>query len=224
MRIILSSVFLATIFVFGFAQEKPTTLSASSTTLTFTKTPLRAESGVATLASVSAGPFSALRIPVTEDDLNAILDKVADTSVELKKLEVKMENLKPRIDDFVKRRDTHDANRCTYPEGHPEDCQGYERERKQLDEERDGLKGELDDNVRQQGILKSRMGLLRARIRITTMLLYACACDNLKPEATTACWSQCFDGANPRLKSCLDLSDADTAGCLERLRHPKDEQ
>lgn len=220
MRIILSAVFLATIFVFGFAQEKPTTLAKSSTTTALTTTPLPAESGAATLTRVSAEPFSAMRVPVTDDDLDAILDKVADTSIELKKVEDKMEKLKPRIIDFKKRRDTHDGNRCTYPEGHPEVCDAYERERKQLDKERDGLKDELDDNVQQQGILKSRMGLLRARIRIMTMLLYACDCDGLKPEATTACWSQCFDAANPRLKSCLDLSDAATGACLEKLRHP----
>lgn len=249
MRIILSTVFLATMCVLGFAREKATTPAIPSTTGALTTTALPAtESGAVALAPAPADPFLAMRIPVnskiyvapfetenasgpvvvegqgTEEELNALLKGIALASVALKKNEEEMEDLKPRILSFAKKRAEHNANQCTYPPGHPEVCEAYEKQRLYLEEVQGILTTAFDKNVEQAGILKSNFGMLKARIRITTMLLYACDCAGLKPEAATACWSQCFDGANPRLKACLDMSPPLVAACLDKLQRAKDDK
>lgn len=191
MRTNISVVFLAAIFVFGFVQEKRTTL---------------AESSIA-------------QDPVTEKDLDAILDEVSHASVKLKKVEEEMEKLKPLIIDYKRRLATHNANKCVFTEGHSEVCDGYEKERVGLTNERDQLKIKFDHNVEQTGILKSNFGMIKARIRILTLLLYDCDCDEDRgPERATECWSECLDGADPGLKSCLDMPASAVAKCLERLR------
>src|SRR5882672_4839737 len=123
MKSIISVGFLVILFVFGIAQERPTTLAGSSVSRALTTTPVLADSGAATPAQDS----------VTEEDLNALLDKISQTSVELKKAEETLEELKPQIISFVGKRNTHDANRCSFPEGHPEVCAAYEEERLNLE-------------------------------------------------------------------------------------------
>jgi hypothetical protein len=191
MRTNISVVFLAAIFVFGFVQEKRTTL---------------AESSIA-------------QDPVTEKDLDAILDEVSHASIKLKKVEEEMEKLKPLIIDYKRRLAIHNDHKCVFTEGDSEKCDGYEKERVALTEERDQLKIKFDHNVEQTGILKSNFGMIMARIRILTLLLYDCDCDeDQRPERAKQCWSECFEDANPGLKSCLDLPASAVAKCLERLR------
>jgi hypothetical protein len=45
--------------------------------------------------------------------------------------------------------------------------------------------------------------------KASSLKLPACRCAGLEPEATAYCFSQCFDNASPRLRSCLDIEDLD---------------
>jgi hypothetical protein len=204
MKITLSAVFLATIFVFSVAQEKPTALAVAATTSSKTE---------------DASRQDVAQDPITEDDLNAILDEIALTSVKLKKVEEEMEELKPKILDHKRKLATHDANPCMAPPDNPNACAAYNREAAALDKERDELRPLYEDNLAETGILRSKFGILKARLRIMTMLFYECNCGgDLGPEAAHECWSECVDSAAKGLPSCLDMNPSDVAACLEKLR------
>jgi hypothetical protein len=241
MRFIVFTAFLAVTCILAIAAEQVT--SRPTNALTTTAFP-EAKSGASAFAPGTADAFLTRGLPVnlksytaslktegnpvivrgqgTEKDLNSILDQVAQTSFQLKKVEEELEVLKPRIINYKQRLDAHNSQNCIYPEGQPEVCKAFEDRRANLERERDVLKAEYAENEQNTGILKSRWGMHKARIRITTMLLYCSGCkdQDLGPEEETTCWSKCFDRANPGLKKCLDMPPSSVYVCLYKLRHP----
>ncbi len=171
---------------------------------------------VFTIISLCAISFVFAQEPVTPADFKAILNEAAQTSKELKKVNENEESLKAQVGDWKQRLDEHNANRCEFPPENPGVCAQYEREKQDLDAERDRLKTAVDKNDSYRRMLKSRLGMLKARLRLATMSA-SCGCDGLAPEEASACWSRCFDGADRRLTSCLDIDDLDVfASCLNR--------
>ncbi|MGH9426717.1 MAG: hypothetical protein ACRD2L_10515, partial [Terriglobia bacterium] len=86
------------------------------------------------------------------------------------------------------------------------------------------LKAAFDENNQQRRTLTHRLDFLKARIRITAILVYIsqekCRCPVVPSETAKACWDKCFDNVNPRLKSCLDIDDPNELRlCLIRARH-----
>jgi hypothetical protein len=242
MKFIVSTAFLAVTCVLAIAAAQVTTRPTTKA-LTTTAFP-EARSEASTFDPGTADPLLTRRLSVnlksyttslktkgnpvvvrgqeTEKDLNSILDQVAQTSVELEKVEKKMEALKPRIINYKQRLDAHNTEKCIYPEGQPEVCKDFEARRAKLEQDRDVLKAEYAEIEKDTGILKSQWGMHKARIRIITMLLYCSECKDrdLEPEEETACWSQCFEHANPSLKKCLDMPPSSVYVCLYKLRHP----
>lgn len=153
----------------------------------------------------------------TDADLKVLLDDAVQTARELKKVDEKLEKLKPQAIAWKQKLDQHNANQCTYPEGHPEVCAAYDEEARALTAERDRLRAAFAENDGQRRTLKNRLGILKARLRITAALVYQCRCADLGPEEAKACWDRCFDNADPLLRSCLDIADLDLfASCLAR--------
>jgi hypothetical protein len=152
---------------------------------------------------------------VTAEDLTAILGDAVQTSRQLKKVDQRESELKTQVIDWKQRLDAHNSRPCTYPEGHSEVCDKYEQERGELEGERERLKASVAENEEQRRTFRTKLARLKARLKITAVFLYRCRCADLGPEQAKACWDQCFDGADPRIKSCLDIGDLDRfASCL----------
>lgn len=246
MRFIIAAAFLAVTCALGITPAQVTTRSTTYTVTTtsfpgaksgaYAFDPVTSDALLAMHPSVNLkshaialkteGNPAVVREQGTEKDLNSILDQLVETSYQLKEDEEKMEALKSRIINYKQRLEAHNATKCIYPEGRPEVCKTYEERRVSLERERDVLKAEYAENEQNTGIRKSNWGMLKARIRIITMLLYCRECKNrdLEPEEETACWSQCFELANPRLKKCLDIPPSSVYVCLYKLRHPENDK
>lgn len=151
----------------------------------------------------------------TDANLQGLLNDAAQTALALKKADQQYAELVPKIQDWQQRLERHNANRCTYEEGHPEQCAAYTSEAAALNAERDRLLAAYTANDQERRSLKSRLALQKARLRIAAALAFDCHCEGLAPEAAKACWDACFDRGDPRLRSCLDIADMDElASCL----------
>src|ERR1700752_991897 len=249
MRIILTAGFLAATLVFGFTQEKFTTPATPSTASALaTATLPAAASGTVILAFTRPDPLLAIQAvvnskvykapfrtegastsvvaqeQVTIEDLNVLLAKAPLAAVAVKEVEKKTAELKSRWDNLLIKKNTHDANQCIFPKGREEICAEYNKEAAEIDQGFVLLKAAAAENAMNAGILKSNLGLLKTRIRITALLLYRCDCEDRDREEAKACEDTCIDNANPNLKSCLDKTEFATAVCLDRLRRSKDDQ
>lgn len=123
---------------------------------------------VATLLSIPV--LADADTPTTLDDVRGILGDAARTAQELKQVNEQLEDLTVRAKAWRRKLDAHNANGCTYPEGHPEACAAYERERKDLDTQKSALVTEAESYDSQRASLRSHFGILRARLRIVRLL------------------------------------------------------
>jgi len=159
--------------------------------------------------TASAGSPSA----PTNPDLDAAINEAVQTAQELKKTDQAFAELQPQVADWKARLQAHNSERCTYPEGNPGACQWYTDRAAALNAERDRLRAGWENLERQERALITRLGILKARIRITAAIAYNCNCGALPPEHAKACWSSCFDGSGDRrLRSCLDMDISTDAG------------
>lgn len=139
--------------------------------------------------------------PTTLSEIKSILDQAASTSREIKKAEGDQAKVDKRGKAWHQRLLRHNANPCTYPEGHPEKCAQYEREKESLEVERTTLLEELRELDGRKGTLKSRFGMLMARLRIGRLLGAlqewldndVIPCTNLPPMTAKPCLDNAWE-------------------------------
>lgn len=114
--------------------------------------------------------FAKAQAPTTIDELRSIIKNASETARKIKNLDDKLTDVNMRGQDLKKRIDDHNANICEYPEGHPEVCDWYVKEGKNLNDEGDALLKEYDECVGDRGMLRTHLQVQLARIRIAPFL------------------------------------------------------
>ena len=130
----------------------------------------------------------------TVEGLGAMLKDANDTIREMKNVEAKIEtahqdwlNVKPRYDAHEAKGD------CVYQPGHSEQCAGFVKEAHDLDGEIRSINERLKDCETQKRTLKSHLGIVLAKIRISN-LLRGCDCSGrTTQEALVACYQKFWD-------------------------------
>lgn len=156
-----------------------------------------------------------LKAADTDADLPALLKEATGAAVELKKNDETFEKLGPRVESLRQRLDSHNREGCTYPEDKPEVCRWYTERAARLNQERGELIAEIEAAEQQRRLVIARLQMLRAQLRVQAILNTGCQCDQGTPEEQKACWDRCFDGSDPRLRSCLHIANLEAfAACL----------
>lgn len=160
---------------------------------------------VTAMLLVHAGPLQCQpgeRSPL--DDVRALLDSIAHTAVEVRAINREAEALEPRGRDWFQRRQAHDAVRCTYRDGHPEDCAAYDAEAERLNAEAGELRQALARVEHRRDEVNARYASFQRRL---SMLQFFGR----------------YEDWGARVVACSRLAQVDAAaGCLnlEWERHP----
>jgi hypothetical protein len=130
----------------------------------------------------------------TVEGLGAMLKDANDTIREMKDVDAKIETLHQ---DWLKVKPTYDAHQakgdCVYQPGHPEQCEGFVQEAHDLDKEIRSINERLKDCETRKKTLKSHLGIVLAKIRISN-LLRGCDCSGrTTQEALVACYQKFWD-------------------------------
>ena len=130
------------------------------------KTILHSASVVALAVTAYASTASA-QDASAPDELRALVQDVASSSAQLKQVDAEWETLTIRIRRWAAELKKHNDTRCTYAQGHPEQCAHYDREAEELMAQRASLNGEYDDLEKRRQVLRFHVhdGLSRLRVR-----------------------------------------------------------
>jgi len=128
---------------------------------------------------------------VKSQDLRSLLNDAASTSNEIKQTNANIEDAKQRAEVVVNKKNYHNSHPCTYPEGHPEVCDAYERERVDLDNQSKIILDYWNKYDAQLRDLKTHLSLLNAKIR----LLESCNCNSGNTIDDYNCLQRCYDGS-----------------------------
>lgn len=123
--------------------------------------------GVAALAVLCAAFASAARAQaaMTPDSLNALLADASRTAQQIHTLDVKVLDASTRGKALAEEFARHNAEPCTYPQGQPELCANYDRERLDLTSRVAALQKEWSGYDNERKPLRAHFAALMTRLR-----------------------------------------------------------